>query len=226
MHNTETLVRTGRLWLWLAISVMILLLASSAAAAQGRNAYYLAVGPAFTSSSDWGSGHKVGTAVEVGIIHPIATSWGLVGAVGMERFQRGAPQEGPACLNGSGDCIGTYGPVSGGNDYVVSLRGGVRRDFVSSTRIKPYVGALLGLTLAHQDRATTDEIVSDMVHPRTLQDNNNQLAPAFSGIVGVNTVVDRGYRVFLESGFTYVYTPDDSFNDNPAFFPVRVGVIF
>lgn len=80
--------------------------------------------------------------------------------------------------------------------------------------------------MAHQDQATADEIVSEMVHPRILQDNNSQLAPVFSGIVGANTIVGQGYRVFLESGFTYVYTPDDSFDDNPAFFPVRVGVIF
>jgi hypothetical protein len=220
---------SARAMMWrVTLTTLILLLAIANSLAQRKTSYYLAVGPAMTAGSDWGNGHKIGSSVEFGLMYPVGASWDVVGAFGFERFKLdepdvvvwGAPLPDP----------GYWSDVRGGSDFITSIRGGARHGFTTTTRFKPYVEGLVGLALTHQDEATgTWHYPDGSPQPpvtTTLQDDNDQVAIGFSSIVGVKTRIWTHQKLFIEAGYSFVFTPDDSFDDNPSFFPFRVGLVF
>lgn len=207
-----------------SLITMLITLLSATSQGQSQNNYFFSVGPAVTSGSEWGTGHKTGFSAEGGLIRQLSASWGLVVAGGFERFDVAEPDYIPVpVVEGS-----RWGSVRGGDDFVGSIRGGLRYRIGSTQTIQPYVGAALGLSLARQDEASasiTEEFTGRVIDVQ-LQGANTQFGLGFSPVLGIRAMSGPSRKMFIEVGYTFVFTPDDSFDDNPAFFPIRVGIVF
>lgn len=223
--------KPARGWSLSGLSVCVLLLVAGLAQAQNhsRSGYYVALGPAFTASSEWGDAHRPGYALEFGLVRPVSSSWQFVAALGFNGFE-GDEDRFSFFLRDDSNAGPTLTGVEAGGNRVITLKGGFTRDLTSGARVTPYAGALLGISAALQGKSTALETLPQSGTSETnrvlLQDSNNQAGIGLSALLGFSTPLGRSNALFVETGYTFVFTPDDSFDDNPSFFPIKIGITF
>jgi hypothetical protein len=186
--------------------------------------------PAFT---DWSRTRNFGPTGAAGLSGRLNEGWGWTVQATWSRFGVDQDKAGTTDRFTSeppGEVIVvTTSDIDGGAFSMIAAVAGLRRYLEILPRSSAYLTAGLALGGIYQDAATA--LRTEVVEGDTLSSDRVPWASDHSDVVvGLTVRIGSAIRItsslhaFGEFGYEIAITPDDSFADNPDFFPVLLGI--
>lgn len=217
----------------LAVLCLPVLLFAPPACSQEKLALEVGGGMAMPAFMDWSRARNFGPTGVAGLSGRFNEGWGWTVRATWSRF--GVDQDKVRTTDRftsepPGDVIVvTTSDIEGGAFSMIAAVAGLRRYLEIAPRSSAYLTAGLVLGGVYQDAATA--LRTEVVEGDTLSSERVPWASDHSDVVVGLTVrigsairISSGLQAFGEFGYEIAMTPDDSFADNPDFFPVLVGI--